>query len=105
MRHERYRSRGWGGGPEKEQIAIGSIIGAPFLLGTLAMLLIAISSHAFATRRDQGSAIDAHVPSTRRDLRFVLVALPVGIIVGAVDAPMGVKIAAAVVLVVAYGFY
>ena len=78
-----------GGGPEEEQIAIGSIIGAPFLLGTLAMLLIAISSHAFAARRDQGSAIDAHMPSTRRDLRFVLVALPIGILVGVVGRAAG----------------
>ena len=94
-----------GGGAEKEQIAIGSIIGAPFLLGTLAMLLIAISSHAFAARRDQGSAIDAHLPSTRRDLRFVLVALPAGILIGVVGAPLGPKIAVAAALVVAYGFY
>ena len=94
-----------GGGAEKEQIAIGSIIGAPFLLGTLAMLLIAISSHAFAARREQGSAIDAHLPSTRRDLRFVLVLLPIGILVGVAGAPLGVKILAAAGLVVAYGFY
>lgn len=94
-----------GGGKEKEQIAIGSIIGAPFLLGTLAMLLIASASHAFAGRRDQGSEIDAHLPSTRRDLGFVLALLPIGILVGVVGAPTGLKIAAAVVLVVAYGLY
>ena len=35
----------------------------------------------------------------------MLVALPIGIVVGIVDAPLGLKIAAAAVLVVAYGFY
>ena len=94
-----------GGGEEKEQIAIGSIIGAPFLLGTLAMLLIAIASHAYAGRREQGSAIDAHLPSTRRDLRYVLALLPIGILVGVIGAPTWLKIVAAVVLVVAYGVY
>jgi cation:H+ antiporter len=94
-----------GGGPQKEEIAIGSIIGAPFLLGTLAMLLIAIASHAFAGRRAQGSEIDAHLPSTRRDLRFVLCLLPLGVVTGVVGAPMAVKAAVAAVLVVAYAAY
>ncbi len=94
-----------GGGKEEQEIAIGSIIGAPFLLGTLAMLLIAVSSHAFASRRDQGADIDVHLPSTRRDLRVCLVLLPVGIAVGLLDAPAWLKIAAAAVLVVAYGVY
>lgn len=94
-----------GGGKAQQEIAIGSIIGAPFLLGTLAMLLIAISSHAFAGRREQGADIDAHLPSARRDLRFVLALLPVGVLVGVIGAPMGLKIAAAAALVIAYGVY
>jgi cation:H+ antiporter len=94
-----------GGSPEDQAVAIGSIIGAPFLLGTLAMLLIAISSHAFAGRREQGSAIDAHIPSTRRDLKFCLALLPLGILVGVVDAPLGAKVAVAIVLVVGYAVY
>lgn len=94
-----------GAGPEEQAIAVGSIIGAPFLLGTLAMLLIAVSSHAFAERRDQGSAIDAHIPSTRRDLKFCLALFPLGILVGVVDAPMAVKVVVAVVLVAGYGVY
>ncbi len=94
-----------GGGPEKEQIAIGSIIGAPFLLGTLAMLIVVAAAHLYAGRREQGTDITGEPASTRRDLRFVLVALPIGIVVGVVGAPLGLKIAAAAVLVVAYGFY
>ncbi|MGZ4270941.1 MAG: sodium:calcium antiporter [Solirubrobacteraceae bacterium] len=94
-----------GGGAKDQEVAIGSIIGAPFLLGTLAMLLIAVSSHAFAARRDQGAELDAHLPSTRRDLRVCLALLPIGIAVGVTGAPMWLKAVAAVALLAAYGAY
>ena len=44
-----------GGSGEAVQVAIGAIIGAPFVLGTLAMLVIAGSALAFRGRRDQGT--------------------------------------------------
>ncbi|HYI19681.1 MAG TPA: hypothetical protein VD836_13295, partial [Solirubrobacteraceae bacterium] len=43
-----------GGDEESVQIAIGAIIGAPFVLATLAMLVIAGSALAYRGRRDQG---------------------------------------------------
>src|SRR4051794_25136207 len=43
---------GGGGGQEAEEIAIGAILGAPFLLGTLAMLLVVGSARLFRARRD-----------------------------------------------------
>ena len=46
-----------GGGQEATDVAIGAIIGAPFLLGTLAMLLVVGSAHLFAGRREQGAEI------------------------------------------------
>src|SRR5215216_7248837 len=46
-----------GGGEEATEIAIGAIIGAPFVLGTLAMVLVVGSAHLFSGRRDQGSDV------------------------------------------------
>ena len=46
-----------GGGEEAVEIAIGAIIGAPFLLATLAMLVVVGSAHVFNGRREQGTDI------------------------------------------------
>src|SRR5919112_123243 len=54
-------------GAEGEEVAIGAIIGAPFMLGTVAMLLIAVSAAAFAGRRDTGAEVHAEPDSVRRD--------------------------------------
>ena len=94
-----------GGGEEAVEIAIGAIIGAPFVLGTLAMLVIAGSALAFRGRREQGADVDTHVASTRRDLIAFLAFFPLGILVGALDTSAAVQIAVAAVLVAAYGVY
>jgi cation:H+ antiporter len=94
-----------GGGAEATHIAIGAIIGAPFLLGTLAMLLVAISALAFKRRREQGELVQVDVRTARRDLLFFLALLQLGIAAGAIGTPLGVRIAVAVVLVVGYVAY
>jgi cation:H+ antiporter len=93
-----------GGGEEGEQIAIGAIIGAPFLLGTLAMLLVAISTHGFSRRRDQDERLEPDVPSVRRDLVAFLVLFPIAILLG-IGTPLWVRIVAAVLLVGGYVAY
>jgi cation:H+ antiporter len=94
-----------GGGEESTQIAIGAIVGAPFLLGTLAMLLVVGSAHVFSGRRDQGAEVAGEPESTRRDLRWFLMLMPVAIVIGAIGAPAPVRYAAAALLLVAYGLY
>ncbi len=94
-----------GGGPEATEIAIGAIIGAPFLLGTLAMLLVVGSAHLFKARREQGAAVVGENDATRRDLRWFLLLVPVAIVLGVVDAPAGVRYAGAALLLVGYGVY
>ena len=96
---------GGGGGEEATQIAIGAIVGAPFLLGTLAMLLVVGSAHVFKDRREQGAEVSAVREDTRRDLGWFLCLMPVAIVIGAIGAPAGVRYAAAAALLVAYGFY
>jgi cation:H+ antiporter len=96
---------GGGGDEESVEIAIGAIIGAPFVLGTLAMLVIAGSALAYRGRRDQGSDVETDVGSTRRDLAVFLMLFPIGILVGALDTSAAVQLAAAAVLVLGYGIY
>jgi cation:H+ antiporter len=94
-----------GGGQEATEIAIGAIVGAPFLLGTLAMLLVVGSAHAFAGRREQGADVVGEAKATRRDLSWFLVLMPVGIVIGIAGAPDGVRYAGALLLVVGYAGY
>ncbi len=92
------------GAEESEQVAIGAIIGAPFLLATLAMAVIGISVFGFRGRREQGEALDVHGPTTRRDLVLFLACLGVALLLGFVGS-QPLQVAGAVLLVVAYGLY
>jgi len=93
------------GGQEATDIAIGAIIGAPFLLGTLAMLLVVGAAHLFAGRREQGTDITGEPASTRRDLHWYLALMPVGIVLGVISPPGAVRYAGAALLVLAYAGY
>ena len=55
-----------------EDVAIGAIVGAPFLLGTLAMGLVGLFAYLYRDRRAQGVRLDAHAPTLERDLLFFL---------------------------------
>jgi cation:H+ antiporter len=55
-----------------EDVAIGAIVGAPFLLATLAMGLVGLFAYLYRERREQGLALVAHGPTLERDLLFFL---------------------------------
>jgi cation:H+ antiporter len=55
-----------------EDVAIGAIVGAPFLLATLAMGLVGLFAYLYRERREQGLALRAHRPTLERDLLFFL---------------------------------
>ena len=93
-----------GGAEGAEDVAVGAIIGAPFLLATIAMALVGISALAFRGRREQGTELRVHVPTLDRDLLFFLVFFAAGILVGTV-VPEGLHVPLAVVFVLAYGIY
>jgi cation:H+ antiporter len=85
-------------------VAIGAIIGAPFLLATLAMMVVGLSALGYRGRRSQGRHLDAHAPTLDRDLGFFLCFFAIGAGVG-LGTPLGLRIALAIAFVVAYGFY
>jgi cation:H+ antiporter len=61
-----------GSGEGSEGVALGAIVGAPFLLATLAMGLVGLFAFLYRGRREQGVHLDAHAPTLERDLIFFL---------------------------------
>lgn len=92
------------GGGQGGDVAIGAILGAPFLLATLAMLLVGLSTHLFSGRRDQGADLEVHPPTTARDLVVFAVFLTIALLLGLIGT-QPVRVVAAVVFVIAYGLY
>ena len=92
------------GDPGSEDVAIGAIVGAPFLLATIAMMLVGLSALGYRQRRSQGRDLDAHVPTLDRDLGFFLCFFAMAAILG-LGVPQGVRIALACAFVVAYAVY
>jgi cation:H+ antiporter len=93
-----------GGEPDADGVAIGAIIGAPFLLATIAMLLVGLSAIGYRHRRSQGTRLAAHAPTLERDLGFFLCFFGLAALLG-LGAPQGVRISLAFVFIGAYALY
>ena len=93
-----------GGGEGSEDVAVGAIIGAPFLLATIAMALVGLSALLFSGRRDQGTRLAADIPTLDRDLIFFGVFFAIGLGAG-LGAPEELRIPLAIVFVMAYAVY
>ena len=85
------------GGKEADPVAIGAIIGAPFLLATLAMAVCGATALIYRARR-VSPRLQPDRSTMTRDLYVVVGALVLGIIVGLADS-LPLRIAGAVVLV------
>jgi len=91
-------------GAKGEDVAIGAIIGAPFMLATVAMMLVAGSALVFRGRREGGQEIDVDREHVRRDLAFFAPSFAAGIVLGQFDAKP-LHFAGAAVLLATYGAY
>src|SRR5918999_899839 len=81
------------------------MLGAPFLLATLAMFIVGITALGFRRRRENGMELVIEKRTTRRDVVYFLVAFAVAAGAGIVALPTYVKVLVAIVLVAAYAFY
>jgi cation:H+ antiporter len=90
--------------PQADEVAVGAILGAPFMLATVAMALVGLTAFVYAERREQGRELKVHRPTLRRDLLVFLVAFSAAVALG-VGLPRALLAAAAVVFVAAYAAY
>jgi len=87
-----------------EDVAIGAIVGAPFLLGTLAMGLVGLFAYLYRDKREQGVELNAHKPTLERDLIFFLVLFAIGGML-AWGPPAPLRIGVGVAFIAAYVLY
>ena len=92
-------------GAAASEIGVGAILGAPFLLATLALFIVGASALGFRGRRQNGADIVIEKRTTRRDILYFLVLFAVAAGAGVVALPTYVKVLVAIVLVAAYSFY
>src|SRR3954451_17140312 len=87
-----------------DDVAIGAIVGAPFLLATLAMGLVGLFAYLYRHKRGQGVQLSVHRPTLERDLPFFLVLFTLaGLLSWGPPAP--VRIVVGIGFLAAYVFY
>lgn len=84
-------------------VAIGAILGAPFMLGTIAMFLVGVAVYAFDSRREPYRELAFDTVTVRRDLGAFLVAYTLA--VAAAFVPRSGRLLVGVALVVLYVVY
>jgi cation:H+ antiporter len=87
------------------EVGVGAILGAPFLLATLAMFVVGVSALGFRRRRESDDDVMIDKGTAQRDMIFFLVLFSLGVGAGIVPLPFFLKVVLAVLLIVAYGLY
>ncbi|MDQ6695268.1 MAG: sodium:calcium antiporter, partial [Chloroflexota bacterium] len=85
-------------------VGLGAIIGAPFMLSTVAMLVTGVAVFIFAARGRRSTAMRVNSHVLGRDIRFFLGAFSVALLSGFIQS-QAVKVAIAIGLVLFYAFY
>jgi cation:H+ antiporter len=86
-------------------IGIGAILGAPFLLATLAMFVAGLSVLGFWRRRESDDEVVVDEGTAKRDMLYFLFFFSLGAAAGIVPLPLYLKVALGILLVVAYALY
>jgi cation:H+ antiporter len=87
------------------EIGIGAILGAPFLLATLALFIVGVAALGYKGRRGTGSEITADRQTAIPDLIFFLPCFTLAAVAGVLPLPLLVKILLAVALLATYVLY
>lgn len=92
------------GGGHAEEVGIGAIIGAPFMLATLAMLVTGTAVLIFSRQGRRTPVLRVNSRILSRDIRFFLLAFLVALLSGFVESQIA-KIGIALALIAYYAFY
>jgi cation:H+ antiporter len=87
------------------EIGIGAILGAPFLLATLALFIVGVAALGYRGRRKTGTEVTADRQTAIPDLVFFLPCFALAAVAGVLLLPLLVKILLAVVLLATYVLY
>src|SRR5205814_518954 len=94
----------FGEGDSHDDIGVGAILGAPFMLSTAAFFVTGIAIFIFAARRGRTTKMNVNTRILGRDLRFFLIVYALAI--GAAALPWhAAKVGLAVFLLALYGLY
>ena len=86
-------------------IGVGAILGAPFLLATLAMFVVGVTVLGFWRRRESDDELTVDEGNAERDVLYFLLCFSLGAGAGIVPLPFYLKVVLAILLVVAYALY
>ncbi len=86
-------------------IGVGAILGAPFLLATLAMFVVGASALGFRRRRESDDDVMIDKGTGKRDMLYFLALFALGAAAGIAPVPFFLKVALAILLVAAYVLY
>jgi len=92
------------GGEASDQVGIGGILGAPFMLSTLAFAITGLAALGYRRRRAQGSWVTINATVLRRDLTYFLFMYSLSITAGIARFP-GVHVVVPLVLLGGYLVY
>jgi len=93
-----------GGSISGDEIGVGAILGAPFMLSTLAMFVLGVSLVSFARGGRRGTRMLAEASVIRQDLGFFVVLYAMAVAAGVIHA-RPFRWGLAPVLLIAYGVY
>jgi cation:H+ antiporter len=95
-----------GGGESTDAVGVGAILGAPFMLSTLAMFVTGVGVLAFRSRRPTGTRMVVDTTVLVHDIRYFVVAYAIAIGAAFLPEPLSwLKYVVAVVLIGIYVWY
>ena len=92
------------GSANANEVGIGAILGAPFLLSTAAFAVAGTGLRTYGRRRDAGPRLHAEAGAISRDFSFFFVAYVLGIAASFLPSH-GLKVAVAAIVLGLYGVY
>ncbi len=93
-----------GAAASANDVGLGAIVGAPFMLATVAMLVTGTAIVIFSAMGRRTPALKVNSRVLSRDIRFFMLAFAVALLSGFIDATI-IKVGIAICLLAYYAFY